>query len=86
MLSGSGQYEVFAFGASSIVAAVGGVTNMNGLGDVFDADNSQDLTFLSGRFNIQNTGHSAQFVHSFLDVQGYWRELYRAIRLPPSGG
>ena len=74
--------ELFAFGASSHTATVGGVNNMAGLGGVFDVAGSRNLAADLGpnsRFNNLNTGHSAQFVHSFLDVQLYWRELRRSI-------
>jgi hypothetical protein len=56
------KYEMFAFGASSIVASVGGVNNMNGLAGVFSG--SIDLSGLVGtsKFNALGPGHSAQFV------------------------
>ena len=72
------KFEMFAFGASSIVAAVGGVNSMAGLSGVFDVNGSINLNQAFGansRFNNLNTGHSAQFVHSYLDVMGYWQNL-----------
>jgi hypothetical protein len=73
-------YEMFAFCASSIVAAVGGVNSMAGLGGAFD--DGRNLRVLPGTtaFDGRNTGHSAQFVHSYLDVGAYWRRLMEDIK------
>jgi hypothetical protein len=75
---------MFAFGASSMVPAVGGVDDMGGLGGVFDVTNSANLrtAFGNSKINNQNTGHSAQFVHSFSDagVGDYWRRVLKDIQ------
>lgn len=74
------KYEMFAFGASSIVAAVGGVNNMSGLAGIFTG--STDLSILPGtsKFSALPPGHSAQFVHSFFDVGAYWKQLKADIQ------
>ena len=53
---------------------------MEGLGGVFDVGasvNLRDLKRLDGStvWNTKNTGHSAQFVHSFIDTSGDWKKL-----------
>jgi len=75
------KYEMFAFGASSIVAALGGVNDMNGLGGVFSAGVNLRIDFGPNTvFNNLNTGHSAQFVHSFLEAKHYWIQLTEDIQ------
>jgi len=77
------KYEMFAFGASSLVASVGGVNSLAGLEGVFDPTDSANLNQIFGansKFNNLNTGHSAQFVHSFRDVAGYWQKLKEDIQ------
>jgi hypothetical protein len=71
---------IVAFYASSIVAAVGGVNSMAGLSGVFSGG-GRDLSGLAGtsKFNALNTGHSAQFVHSYQDVKAYWTQLKEDI-------
>lgn len=85
LMFATGKYEMFAFGASSIVSAVGGVSSMAGLGGVFDVAGSVNLSSLlkpdgTTAWNTKNTGHSAQFVHSFSDVAPYWRKLVLDIQ------
>ncbi|HEX8520724.1 MAG TPA: alpha/beta hydrolase [Tepidisphaeraceae bacterium] len=71
------KYEMFAFGASSTVAPLGAVPNT--FPQIFAA--VRDLSGLSPtKFNIANTGHSAQFIHSFKDVADYWRTLLKDIQ------
>jgi hypothetical protein len=68
-------YEAFAFCASSVGVSVGGIINWNRLVNVFNG--GLDLSLLAGttRFNAINTGHSAQFIHSYVDVASYWSQL-----------
>jgi hypothetical protein len=75
-------YEMFAFGASSIVAAVGGVNSMAGLSGVFSGGGVNLNTELPATtmFNNENTGHSAQFVHSYADIKSYWATLLQDIQ------
>ena len=59
--------------------------DMKGLGGVFDANRSinlRDLIRADGTtpWNTRDTGHSAQFVHSFTDVAGYWQKLIGDIK------
>jgi hypothetical protein len=78
------KYEMFAFGASSTVAAVGGVNSMDGLMGVFTA--GRDLRSLPGtvpgatKFTTANTGHSAEFADSYSGVIPYWNQLMSDIQ------
>jgi hypothetical protein len=69
------KYEMFAFGASSIVAPVGAVAN-TAMPGVFSGDVNLRLDLPSrSAFNALNTGHSAQFIHSYGKVGAYWSQL-----------
>jgi hypothetical protein len=73
----SNKYEMFAFGASSGVGPVGQIAGTV-LGGMFAAE--IDLTRLAGgKFNNLGPGHSAQFVHSYLEAGSYWRQLREDI-------
>lgn len=73
------QYEMFAFGASSIVAPLGHINAATRLPAVFTKE--RDLSLLpsaggqSSKFSPLNTGHSAQFVGSMDNVKDYWSQL-----------
>jgi hypothetical protein len=71
------KYEMFAFAASSVVSPLGALppTAIGGLTSFLT--NGLDLAELENgvRFNNQNTGHSAQFVHDFNSVRLYWSAL-----------
>jgi hypothetical protein len=71
---------MFAFGASSMVPAVGGVNSMSGLTGVFTGGVNLK-TELSGTsvFNNVSPGHSGEFVHSYVDTKGYWEKLNEDI-------
>jgi hypothetical protein len=77
------KYEMFAFGATSVVAPLG-ATNFTAIPGVFATN--RDLRFLPGtaagatRFTSANTGHSAQFVGDFLHVAPYWQQVARDVQ------
>ncbi|WP_428939455.1 hypothetical protein [Fontivita pretiosa] len=74
----SNKYEMFAFGASSYVAPLGTVP-ATAFPGVFA--NDRDLRTLdpATKFTTAITGHSAQFVHAFCQVKGYWQTLLSDI-------
>jgi len=77
-------YEMFVFGASSIVAAIGAIGGNSLTGTVFSG--SSDLRTVVGsnggvsKFNRLNTGHIAQFVHAFANVRSYWTNITTKIK------
>jgi hypothetical protein len=73
------QYEMFAFCASSVFAAMGQVNNTVAPG-VFNG--GWDLRSLDPvtEFTTANTGHSAEFAHAFAQVKGYWAKINSDIR------
>jgi hypothetical protein len=71
------KYEMFAFGASSIVAPMGIVPDTV-VSSVFS--NGLDLSTLTlpdgtTKWDANGPAHSAQFVHSYLGVKRYWDRL-----------
>jgi len=43
--------------------------------DVNGSANLNQIFGSNSKFNNLNTGHSAEFIHSYFDVGGYWRRL-----------
>jgi len=78
----SNTYEIFAFGASSIVAAIGAFDPTLTPGTIFSTTESRNLQLSFGRtrFNDVNTGHSAQFVHAYIDINPYWIGVVNSIK------
>jgi hypothetical protein len=76
------QYEMFAFCASSVFAAMGQVNNTVAPGVFSGGQNLSLLTLPDGstKWDANNTGHSAQFAHSYINVQGYWTKLKSDIQ------
>lgn len=72
-------YEMLAFCASSIVAPLG-TTDWHNIPDVFSGgQNLRDLVE-TGAFNALNTGHSAQFIGSYVGSGAYWRKLMEDVQ------
>lgn len=71
------EYEMFAFGASSMVAALGNV-DWHNIPRVFS--DGANLKTLAPVFNNQNTGHSAQFIGSYIGTKAYWQGLVGDIQ------
>ena len=71
------KYEMFAFGASSIVATSGAVSHTVMPGVFTGGRDLRAFTLPDGttKWNANSPGHSAQFVHSYSGVKGYWDEL-----------
>lgn len=79
---GSNLYELFAFCVSSIVAPLGNVDPAN-ISGVFSG--GQDLSAFklpdgTTKWSTKNTGHSAEFVGSYLGVKAYWDKLTKDIQ------
>ncbi len=65
------QYEMFAFDASSAVAPLGTVSKAQVPGLFLDDRDLRTLDPVTP-FTTANTGHSAEFVHALVQVDGYW--------------